>query len=255
VSGGRRAFAVLAAAVWLAAAGVALAGGAGTTGASVLRIAAGARPGGMGGAYVAVADDLNALLWNPAGLANVTSPEVGALYAAYVAQTSFQVLGYAQPAGRLGTFAGAASFFDYGSMTTTVASSDGLYAGTGGKVWAGDGFSAGGWGKRVADWGKSAGSLDAGAAAKVVIQHPGPTSRFAIGASAGVLWYPPVSGLSVGMVADNVGAMTDGSGMMPATWRAGAGWSVPVAPSMRTLWAADAAVTNDAGTQVHAGLE
>jgi hypothetical protein len=209
----------------------------------------------MGGAYVAVADDPNALLWNPAGLANVTAPEAGALYAAYVAQTSFQVLGYAQPMGPLGTIAGAASFLDYGSLTRTVASSDGLYAGTAGKVWAADGFATGGWGRRVANWGSAAGVLDAGAAVKVVVQHPGPTSRLAVGGSAGVLWHPPVSGLTAGLVADNVGAMTDGSGLMPATWRAGAGWDVPVSGSLRTLWAADAAVTADAGTQGHAGLE
>jgi hypothetical protein len=34
-----------------------------------MRIGVGARPVGMGGAYTAVADDANALFWNPAGLA------------------------------------------------------------------------------------------------------------------------------------------------------------------------------------------
>ncbi len=39
------------------------------TGFTFMRIGVGARPVGMGGAYTAVADDANALLWNPAGLA------------------------------------------------------------------------------------------------------------------------------------------------------------------------------------------
>ena len=45
------------------------AGGVGTTGAQFLKIGTGARPVAMGYAFSAVADDLNALYWNPAGLA------------------------------------------------------------------------------------------------------------------------------------------------------------------------------------------
>ncbi|MCH7681997.1 PorV/PorQ family protein [candidate division KSB1 bacterium] len=42
---------------------------AGTTAAQFLKIGAGARPIGMGGAYTAIADDINSIYWNPAGLA------------------------------------------------------------------------------------------------------------------------------------------------------------------------------------------
>ncbi|MBU0699841.1 PorV/PorQ family protein [bacterium] len=40
----------------------------------------GCRPQGMGGAYVAVVDDANAVYWNPAGLINVKSKEFGFAY-------------------------------------------------------------------------------------------------------------------------------------------------------------------------------
>jgi hypothetical protein len=43
--------------------------GSSATGFTFMRIGVGARPVGMGGAYTAVADDANALFWNPAGLA------------------------------------------------------------------------------------------------------------------------------------------------------------------------------------------
>jgi hypothetical protein len=43
--------------------------GASPTGFTFMRIGVGARPVGMGGAYTALADDANALFWNPAGLA------------------------------------------------------------------------------------------------------------------------------------------------------------------------------------------
>jgi hypothetical protein len=40
-----------------------------TSGADFLKIDSGARSQGMGGAFTAVADDVNALTWNPAGIA------------------------------------------------------------------------------------------------------------------------------------------------------------------------------------------
>ena len=47
---------------------------------SLLRISsdmtcAGARAAGMGGAFIGVADDATAIIWNPAGLINITQPE------------------------------------------------------------------------------------------------------------------------------------------------------------------------------------
>jgi len=42
--------------------------GVGTSSANFLKADLGARPAGMGGAFVAIADDLNSLEWNPAGL-------------------------------------------------------------------------------------------------------------------------------------------------------------------------------------------
>src|SRR3990167_1240689 len=44
---------------------------AGTSGAAFLKIGAGARPTGMGGAYSAIADDVNAVYWNPGGLSTI----------------------------------------------------------------------------------------------------------------------------------------------------------------------------------------
>ncbi len=49
--------------------------------AEFLKIGAGARALGMGGAFVALADDVSAIYWNPAGVVSVTAPEVEAMHA------------------------------------------------------------------------------------------------------------------------------------------------------------------------------
>ena len=46
----------------------------GTTTANFLEIGVGSGPTAMGDAYVAVANDVSSIYWNPAGLANLTSP-------------------------------------------------------------------------------------------------------------------------------------------------------------------------------------
>ena len=242
-----RSFWALVLALWTGVAGVA--GAVGTTGAPFLRIAAGARPEAMGGAYTGVSDDLNALFWNPAGLARVAAPECGALYTTWLAGTTTSLLGYARPAGTLGTLAGAASILDYGSTPRTVATDDGLYGGTSGTVSAMDTFAEVGWGRRMAA------GLDAGAAAKVVIQRFAGASRSGLGADLGVLWTTPERGLKAGLAGQNLGVMTSGGALLPMTWRLGAAWETPLGSSLRALWAADAEMTADAGTRVHAGAE
>src|SRR6185312_10499950 len=59
---------------------VSAASNVGTSGAAFLEIAPGARPVGMGQAYTGVADDIDAIYWNPAGLARMAHPELEAMH-------------------------------------------------------------------------------------------------------------------------------------------------------------------------------
>ncbi len=64
----------------------------------------GARPLGMGSAFVATADDASALFWNPAGLTRVDGRELTMSYMELYDLVSYSSVGYAQPliAGKIG---------------------------------------------------------------------------------------------------------------------------------------------------------
>jgi hypothetical protein len=64
---------------------------------SFLRLGAGARPLGMGGAFTAISDDATALFWNPAGLAQVERKQVTIAYSQMFEGRKQGLLGLACP--------------------------------------------------------------------------------------------------------------------------------------------------------------
>ncbi len=73
-----------------------LSDGAGTAGAAFLKIEPGSRPVGMGGAFTGLANDINTIFWNPAGLTTIQTRELTAMQHFWVADISSQSIGYAQ---------------------------------------------------------------------------------------------------------------------------------------------------------------
>jgi len=63
-----------------------------------------ARAAGMGGAMVGLADDVAAIVYNPAGLASQNPIQVGLQHVILFEQTSFDFLGFAMPIESLGNF-------------------------------------------------------------------------------------------------------------------------------------------------------
>lgn len=72
---------------------------------ALLTFGAGARPFGMGKAFVSIADDASAAIWNPAGLALIDKKEVTALHTILYYDTNLDFLSYANPTRDMGTFA------------------------------------------------------------------------------------------------------------------------------------------------------
>ncbi len=72
------------------------------------RIDAGARPAGMGGTFVGIANDINALYWNPAGLTSIEQTELVATYTQLIAGIMTGYVGFAYPMKRMNSTLGAA---------------------------------------------------------------------------------------------------------------------------------------------------
>jgi hypothetical protein len=75
----------------------------GTTAAQFLKIGAGARPLGMGGAFVSTVGDINAIYWNPAGISRIYGGEVTFNHANWIAETNYDFAAFAFDIAGLGT--------------------------------------------------------------------------------------------------------------------------------------------------------
>ncbi len=67
-----------------------------------LRAGAGVRPLGLGGAFVAVANDVTAGYWNPAGLGQLTQPQFAVMYSLLSLDRKYNYVAAAYPFARLG---------------------------------------------------------------------------------------------------------------------------------------------------------
>lgn len=75
----------------------------GTTSAQFLKLSQGARAQAMGGVFVGVANDVSTLYWNPAGLAQIKSPEALFSYISHFQDITFGNIGLIKPT-HIGTF-------------------------------------------------------------------------------------------------------------------------------------------------------
>ncbi|MFQ5707614.1 MAG: PorV/PorQ family protein [bacterium] len=73
---------------------------AGTTSASFLKIGVGARATSMGEAFVALANDVSALYWNPAGITQLKNNNIHFSHIEYLADIGHEFVGYVRKVGQ-----------------------------------------------------------------------------------------------------------------------------------------------------------
>jgi long-subunit fatty acid transport protein len=91
----------------------------GTTAAPFLGIAVGARALGMGGAFVAVANDATSLYWNPAGMARLSGYEVVLVHTDWISDLSFDFVGAVFPLKGAGALGLQITMLSMGEMEVT----------------------------------------------------------------------------------------------------------------------------------------
>jgi hypothetical protein len=147
--------------------------GPGTSGAEFLKIGVGARAIGMGEAYVAQADDVSSLYWNPAGLALMIERQASFMYNQMYQDLKFQNANIGIPLenGAIGASLSYLSYGDIAGYDTTGASlgNQSAYSGvaTVGAAWLGNQWSAGvnakGIQQKLADVTANSAAFDLGA--------------------------------------------------------------------------------------------
>jgi hypothetical protein len=204
----------------------------GESGVPSLTIPPGARPNGMGEAFVAVSDDATAQWWNAGGLAFTQQRNLAFMHSQLVPDLAsdvyYEFLGYSQRAGNVGAWGISMIYLTYGESIATDASGNPLRAFTSweGSLSAsfamnlGDNFGAGASLKFI--------RVDLAPADVTQDQVEGAGTSFA--ADLGLLWKLPGQRLNFGLAVTNMGpnlAFIDReqSDPLPTTARVGLAWT------------------------------
>ncbi|MCK4593064.1 PorV/PorQ family protein [bacterium] len=160
----------------------------------------GARPGGMGKAFTAIADDVHATYYNPAGLAFFSGHMVGAMHSDRAVEGNdiyYDYLGYIQSFEKIGTFGVWALYSNAGLIAITKENPQpiGYMSAYGLSVGLSYGYDV------IED------SLGVGGSVKFIYDHLSNVNvAQAVAADAGILWRTPLPKLSVGAVVMNLGS-------------------------------------------------
>ena len=92
----------------------------GTVGAQFLQLGVGARAVGMGGAYVGVTDDVDALYWNPAGITRVKNHALQVSHLPYFDTISRNYVGYVYNFNERGAFGVSVNYLSMDDMEITT---------------------------------------------------------------------------------------------------------------------------------------
>jgi opacity protein-like surface antigen len=175
----------------------------GTTAANILQIGAGARAVSMGSAFVAVADDITSMYWNPAGIARLSHAEAVFSHTRWIADISYQYAGVAVPLSNFGTLGVQASFMTMGDMErTTIAQPEGT----------GEFFSAGSYAVGVSYAKPLTDRFSIGVNAKYVNERIYHSSAQGVAFDVGTLFRTQLNGMVLGMSISNYGTKMSLSG-------------------------------------------
>lgn len=214
---------------------------AGTSAAAFLKLGAGARAEGMGRAFSSVADDVTAVYWNPAGLAQLETAELAAMQNTHFVDTQYQFVAGARPFGD-NVFGLSIYRLDYGTIDRYTAAD----------VKEG-GFSAGSLAANLSMGRKIGDRLMAGVTAKFVQETLESETAGTFAADLGMIY--KLDRANVSAVIQHAGAglkMVSESAPLPLTVRLGASQKFV---QDKLLAAVEISKANDSDASFHGGVE
>ncbi len=190
----------------------------GETTATFLTLGVGGRPSAMGEAYVGLAEGVNTLAYNPAGVAKLDAAEVSAMHAEWVQGFRYEYVAFAYPLS-WGTLGGSVRALTVGGfeLRTDPDNPSEEPEGT---------FGAADVAVDVSYAYPLSGVLAVGANAKIINQRIHDVSATGVAGDVGVYWEPRPS-LSAGLAARNLGppvTFEEESSPLPMTAEAGLGY-------------------------------
>lgn len=215
----------------------------GTTTASFLKIEPGVRPVGMGGAYVAVADDINSVYWNPAGLVQLKTKEFSFVHTAWLEKINHETIAFASPAGPL--FAYGLNIVYFGTTDIDRRTVAGI---SDGKAKVADYYESVSLAWKLMD------TISVGATIKGIQMTLDNDKGSGYALDLGALQKMPLN-LSAGIMVQNLGPKmkaVDTSEKLPTNIKAGLAWR---ALENKLLLAGDMDLPNDREMKLHAGAE
>lgn len=192
----------------------------------------GSRPISMA-AYAAVADDINAISWNPAGLSLLQTQEISAAYTplyGFDTDINQSYIAYAYPIGRWGTMGLDISYMTYGDMDWRDSQGTDL-----GSFSRKDYSVNASYGMRMID------ALSLGASVEAISMNMGSINESATGFGFDLgLMYTIASRISLGLYLENIGGLEAG-GMEVAHQkvRTGTAFTILNRPGMGLIAAID----------------
>jgi Type IX secretion system protein PorV len=193
----------------------------GTFDGQFLKIDVGARAAGMGGAFVAIADDATALYWNCAGIALIANDksELSLNHANWPSDLSFDQVGYVFHIKRIpGAFGVAARALSMQPMVETTAYQPDPDVGTGRTFDAGMMAAGVSYARAFTD------KFRAGVTANFIHEGLADLSQQAFSFDLGTLYDVGTLGMKIGMAIQNMGAQIkfiDRSARIPSIFRVG----------------------------------
>jgi hypothetical protein len=167
-----------------------------STAAPFLKIGVGGRALGMGEAYTTLAEDVNALYWNPAGLAGVTKMELTVSHYDYIADLYYDFGGIAIPVQGIGTFGFFMANLGMPDIERTTVQSP---EGTGEKVSAGSFVIGAGYARALTD------RFSIGGNVKYIRETIWHSSASSFAFDVGVLYKTFFKNIKIGMSISNFG--------------------------------------------------